>query len=198
MTIFHQVHKSYDECTPDTHVILMDPTHVELHLSHSPDLPRVFGKKVKAAGGTYTACRGHRRSRSVTLPFTPDTYALINVLVRAYGNRKTAMIALGTRVSGSMAWMNVHYVSREEQEPATVFLDRYWKAVQQAVDRGLCNIHEGEPPPVDELLYAQRRLAKAKERVRQMKEGLKEAEAAEHAAINEVWRLENLALIAGE
>lgn len=190
MTIFYETRKSYDECVPDTHVVLTDPTHVELHLSGSPDFPSVFGKRVKAAGGTYTACRGNRRGRFVTIPFTPDNYALINVLVRAYGNRKTTMIARGTGVSGSVSWMDVQYVSREEQEPCAVFLDRYWQAVRQVVERGLCDIHEGEPPPVDELLYARRRLKRAKKAVEQAETDLVAARGAEHKAWEAVVRLE--------
>jgi hypothetical protein len=40
---------------------------IELHLASNPDFVRLFGKRVKAAGGTYSHARGEQHTRYVTL-----------------------------------------------------------------------------------------------------------------------------------
>ena len=192
MTIFQTTHKS-EECEPDTHVVLADPTRIELHLSGNTEFPRCFGAQVKAAGGTYSSVRGNRLDRSVIVPLTPDTLVLINALVQTYGSHKTTMIGRGTALYGAPAWVTVHNVSREEPEPVTTFLNLYWQAVQQAMDRGMCNLHEGEPPVADPLVYAKRRLERATHLVALARTALREQEAGEQEAADEVRRLESLA-----
>jgi hypothetical protein len=190
MTIF-QTRRNYNECVPDEQVVLSDPTHIELHLSSHNDLVKRYGKAIKAAGGAYSACRGHRTTRYLTLPLRDDTRTLINALVNAYGGPKTTMIARGTSVAGSMSWMDVHYVRKSDDDPVGTFLGLYWEAIQSAVDRDLCDLHEGEPTPVDELLYARRRLEHAKKAVEQAETDLVAARGAEHKAWEAVVRLED-------
>jgi len=192
MATYYQTIKSYDKCEPDEHNVLNNPASVEMHFSSYNDLVKRFGRKIKAAGGTYTACRGRRTTRTVCLSLRDDTRALINALVNAYGGPKTPMIARGTGVRGSMAWMDVHYVHKNDDDPVGTFLGLYWQAVRQAMDRGICNIHEGTPPEPDHLLYARRRQARADERVNAARDALAEAKAAQKAAYEEVWRLEKL------
>lgn len=197
MTIFYQTRKSIDKCEPDEHRVLKDPACVEIHFSKYNDLVKRHGKAIKAAGGTYTHCRGNRSTRTVVLPIRDDTRLLIDTLVMTYGRGKTTMIARGTGVDRSMAWMDVHYVSRNDDCPIGTFLDLYWQAVAQSVDRDICNIHEGTPPEPDHLLYARRRANRAGAKVARLKEALKEARVEEKAAHEEMWRLEELQRRAG-
>ena len=59
----------------------------ELHLSPSAEFTKKFSKKVKAAGGTYSACRGYCDRRYVTVPST--CVELIDALLAAYPAGRT-------------------------------------------------------------------------------------------------------------
>jgi hypothetical protein len=62
---------------------------VELHLSPSPAFTAEgWGRKVKKAGGTYTAARGHASARYVTVP--AEAIGLIEDLVERFGNYRRA------------------------------------------------------------------------------------------------------------
>jgi hypothetical protein len=75
------------------------PYEVELHLLTNPDLPKKYGKAIKAAGGRYSEARGTGcMHRYVNIPNTAR--ALINTLVAEFGfwhgarsNDKVTMIA---------------------------------------------------------------------------------------------------------
>ena len=44
--------------------------YVELHVTDHGELPKLFGKAIKDAGGKYTECRGHQTRRYVDIPTT--------------------------------------------------------------------------------------------------------------------------------
>jgi len=51
---------------------------IELHLSYSTGFARKYGKRVRAAGGTYSECRGNQTKRYVTISTNPLNHKLIN------------------------------------------------------------------------------------------------------------------------
>jgi len=61
---------------------------IELQLNPSHDLPRVHGKRIKALGGRYRACRGYSDTRYVHLPCTKQGLCLADELVSVYPSRK--------------------------------------------------------------------------------------------------------------
>jgi len=192
MTIFQTI-KSYDPCEPDEHVVIGRPGVVRMDLTTSPSLVKRFGKKIKTAGGTYSKCRGYADYRYVSLPLNDDTRDLINTLIREYGKtggKDTTMVARSTGVSGAQAWMDVHYVPHGADSPLRVFEEKYFQALRNAMDRGMCNLHEGEPPVADPLVYAKRRLERAQVNVANAETALLEAQGDEHAAREEVVCLE--------
>lgn len=128
-------------------VALTDPTSIEIQLEYDTKAPRLFGKKIKAAGGSCSACRGWKTTRYIHLPINADTRPLINAIVHECGNPETVMIARNTDVRGSLAWMDVHRVPRREPDPISVFLAKYWKAIEAACSRGLCGLTVNEPVP---------------------------------------------------
>ena len=72
---------------------------VEAHLNTSSDLPKRFGRRIEAAGGTYSECRGSVDTRFVTLP--ADAGDLLDALVEAFPHhRKTALIVRGIEIEG--------------------------------------------------------------------------------------------------
>ena len=91
----------------------------ELHLDPSSEFPKRFGKKVKAAGGKYSECRGYCDRRYVTVPST--CVELIDALLAAYpirgrghrgglrrGSGTCAVLQPGTYFTGP-AWVIVQY-----------------------------------------------------------------------------------------
>lgn len=91
----------------------------ELHLGSTSTLPRRFGEKIKAAGGSYSATRGYNPYRYVTLPEGQDE--LINAILTAYpgpggstGKKGPVVIArLGDgRECATPAWVTVCYLDR--------------------------------------------------------------------------------------
>lgn len=167
----------------DSHKVVEAPTHVELHLSTDTSLPKRFGKKIKAAGGGYSNCRRRGSHRYVTLPLRDDTRDLINDLLRQYGRtggKGTTVIARGPRIEGSQAWMSVHTAPHvgEHDSPLRHWEERHWRALENAVERGLCNLHFGTPPVptlAEREGVATMRLDRARCRVRDLEEELEEA-----------------------
>ena len=187
MTIY-QTTKGNDYAL-DTHTVIGLPASVELHLSTSPELPKRFGKRIKAAGGDYSACRGYCDHRYVTLPLTDDTRGLINDLLRAHGKtggKGTTVVARGTGVRGAQAWMDVHkapYVG-EHDSPLRHWEERYWKSLRSAVARGMCHLHEGAPPETtpDERKHVSECVwSRADERVNELETALTAAKKHERA-----------------
>jgi len=164
MPKYYQTIKSWDECQPDRYCVVHAPRSVELHISNDTTFPRKFGKQVKLAGGRFNTVRG-RSFRWVLLPVNADTLELIDTIVHQYANGGlVTMIARDTSLLGQAvpAWVDVHRVSRDEANPTSAFLAAYWRAIDRARERGIADIHEGEPPEPDHLLYATRRVEKAR------------------------------------
>lgn len=184
--------KTYYQTTDGTdytlasHAVLSAPVSVEMHLNTDTSLPKRFGKKIKAAGGGYSNCRRYGSHRYVTLPFSNDTRDLINDLLRRYGKtggKGTTVVARDTGIRGAQARMIVHKAPHvgEHDSPIRHWEERYWRSIQNAVDRGLCNLHEGTPPEatfVERETVALNVAKRAHERVEAAKVALAEAEAA--------------------
>lgn len=106
------------------------PYNVELHLMTSPELPKKFGKAIKAAGGNYSHALGTGcMHRFVKLPSTQR--GLINTLVREFG------FWHGARSNDTVAML-----ARDlyEKLPAPVTVRSIAKAVEDPMDsfeRGL-------------------------------------------------------------
>ena len=154
---------------------------VELHLSpHTEGWTRKFGKKVKEAGGTYSACRGTSDTRYVVLPVA--AWELINEIVRfevsyriELGTKsevKVPMIARGLDVPGYNgqypSWMSVHYWNRHLQEanlvnPFNYVLASVWESVASAIERGIIKKIESAPmitvPPMTPITAKDRIMA---------------------------------------
>ena len=63
------------------------PTEFELHLCSDTDFPKLFGKRVKAIKGRYSACRGDQNTRYVHIPTDHvDAPALFNDIVKTNGH----------------------------------------------------------------------------------------------------------------
>jgi len=112
------------------------PTHVELHLASNSTLPKRYGKKIKAAGGRYDACRGHSSTRYVTLPIEGNE-ALINTLCHDYGFQKqTTIIMRGGTTGRFQSWVVVHHAAKGD-DMLRVAQASYDRALQGAVKRGV-------------------------------------------------------------
>jgi hypothetical protein len=84
------------------------PTSVEMHLSGSSDFTRKgWGKKVKAAGGRYSECRGDATERYVTVPLIEED--LIGDLLCLFPSwKKTTIVFRGIATWRPNAWVVVH------------------------------------------------------------------------------------------
>lgn len=65
----------------------MSAVTLELHLSIDPALPRRYGGRIKALGGSYQPCRGYSMQRFAHVPATVEGYALADRLLREYPHR---------------------------------------------------------------------------------------------------------------
>lgn len=101
------------------------PYDIELHLSTNPDLPKKYGKAIKAAGGAYTEARGNGcLHRYVTLP--RSARELIDKLVHEFGayegTRPGVMITMIARASDKLpAPVAVIDVSTANEHPLAAF-----------------------------------------------------------------------------
>ena len=112
----------------------MKPTTAELHLYTTP-LSRSHSKRIKAAGGKYSHCRGDCDYRFVDVPW--DEADLIGELLDSYGGyRHTTVIARGGDVKNSWpAWV---VVSRVPKGGTAEDLYRlFQRQVEQADARGI-------------------------------------------------------------
>lgn len=86
------------------------PARFELHVDATAvdRLPARFGRQLKAAGGTYSQCRGGRTTRYVEVPNTREGRAVADAILRAHclGDASTVI----TRGVGRNlpAWVTVH------------------------------------------------------------------------------------------
>lgn len=147
------------------------PKSIELHLASSPEFSR-YSKKVKAIGGSYSACRGNCYKRYVSLPWTDEGRALANKLIAEFGrgksnsNRGTPVVARGVdRFRGKHvnAPIVVQYIDKSESDPC----GKFWGLYEADFLRTFPEAAEPEPvvePPkpiaptrtIDRLAYAVR------------------------------------------
>lgn len=118
-------------------------TKVELQLSVllCPDFPRRFGKRVKAAGGSYSSCRGHDHRRYVHLPL-PGNEVLFNTLVCEQQNGCTVVVRglehnIANRRSDSIP-VNVVAATRVHKipcgpDPSAVLDNRVLEGMQRVI-----------------------------------------------------------------
>lgn len=97
---------------------------VELHLMTDPDLPKKYGKAIKAAGGRYNEVRGGGRlHRYVTLPNTARE--LINKLVVEFGfwhgARSTDRVTMIARLNKLPTHVAVGSVTKTCEDPIGTF-----------------------------------------------------------------------------
>lgn len=119
------------------------PYTVELHLSTDPDLPKKYGRVIKAAGGEYSEARGMScLHRYVKLP--SGARELINKLVAEFGfwhgarsNDKVTMIA---RPAGGYERSRVNtavcYILKSATDPMAEFERQYVRHVLHDRTRG--------------------------------------------------------------
>lgn len=109
------------------------PYCIELHLSPDPELPRKYGKAIKAAGGNYRTARGYAQHRYVTMP--NSAWELINKLVREYSSIKVTMIARPDH-DQLPAGVAVSYVPSTSDDPMRDFEIAFARKVLRARSRG--------------------------------------------------------------
>ena len=101
----------------------------ELHLFPSTEFTKKFGKKVKAAGGTYSACRGYCDRRYVTVPST--CVELIDALLAAYPTGRTCAVLRTPSRFSRPSWVVVQHGQTAAELEAGVE-----RAAERAVKRG--------------------------------------------------------------
>jgi hypothetical protein len=114
------------------------PTHVELQLSATSEFTRRgFGRKVVRANGRFLPARGDASYRFVHLPVCEQN--LIDELVRKFpgGPYKTTMVFRGGNAGRLPAWAVVQYVPRGTDRAFEHAVDKFDKARQQAISRGV-------------------------------------------------------------
>lgn len=112
------------------------PKSIELHLGTSPEFSR-YSKKVKALGGRYSECRGHRSNRYVHLPWNEEGRSLANRLVAEFGrgDRRTVAIVRGVdsfRGRHVHAQVVVRYIDKNDADPCGTVLAQYEAAFLRA------------------------------------------------------------------
>ena len=130
------------------------PIDVELHLSACSTLPKRFGKKIKAAGGRYSECRGDVSRRYVTLPIEGNE-ALIDTLCAEYFAPSHLSKTPGMTVvfrGGSEprlpAWFNVVSLTKDFAASACESLSVLIRDKErQALQRGI--LHEVTQEQID-------------------------------------------------
>jgi hypothetical protein len=94
----------------------IEVTKIELHLSPCPELVKRYGKRIKAIGGSYSACRGYDTKRFVDIPATDEGLILCDVLRDQFApmNRKgqrrrqrATVILRGPMTHRLQAWQHV-------------------------------------------------------------------------------------------
>jgi hypothetical protein len=114
---------------------------LELHLAAQP-LSRKHAKAIKAAGGSYSECRGDQRKRFVHVPVSERD--LIDELVRTYTDGpKVTIVARGGDAFRHPAWVVVQYVNPKSdvEAPIAQFERKHATAYANADARGLINRH---------------------------------------------------------
>ncbi len=101
----------------------LDAETVELHISPDPGFVKKYGKRLKAAGGSYRHARGYASSRIVFVPFThPD---LADAILRDFpGSKKTTVIFRGPCDQGPGS-SNVRYWYRDNPQSVRDIYDTF-------------------------------------------------------------------------
>lgn len=166
------------------------PYTVRMDCNNDPALVKKFGKKIKAAGGHYSECRGHQDTRFVYLPCEQE--ALINTIWAEFGrwdrtNKKSGekmgtMVAQSGALSNNLpAWVTVQGVSLVDPDPAYAFRCNLAQALLHARER---EIHGSDTPvTVAEQEAKDTELAEKKAAVEKARR--EEAESA----VNALWAL---------
>lgn len=138
------------------------PKSIELHLTGSPEFSR-YSKKVKAIGGSYSACRGHSHTRFVHLPLDEAGRSLANKLIAEFGRGRnphargdsgTVVVVRGIprdfRGKHVHAPVVVHYIDKAESDPCGKLLELYEDAFLRAFPEATEPEPVVEAKPVDE------------------------------------------------
>jgi hypothetical protein len=121
------------------------PQKLELHLSKDSYLPKRFGKRIRALGGTYSSVRGNKHMRFVHLPNDDPGRLLANQLIKqfAMGLRNTVVLRGIThprpdlRESCLPAWVVCHQASPKDDSPLAAVFAEYEKKWVEAERRHL-------------------------------------------------------------
>lgn len=123
---------------------------VELHLNNRPEFVRRFGRKVKACGGHYSACRILGNPRIVVVPASET--ALIDAMAAAFPDGKKACLIArkytDSRVERAPSWVHVHNYLLGCGTPASQWLaGQVRSAIAQAVRRNIIETKPKQSPP---------------------------------------------------
>jgi hypothetical protein len=126
---------------PAAAVIGPAPDSWELHLSPNTEFTsKGWGKKVKAAGGSFSTARGSVSNRFVHLPNTDAGYSLADQLIKTFGSGKVCVIARFKQHISWPAWVAVQYTRRDVENPMKGIEAAYQKAYRQAVAREIIKV----------------------------------------------------------
>jgi len=123
---------------------------IELHLSPMK-LAASIKRRIKAASGEYSHCRGHTDKRFVTMPYSPDSVVLANELIHSYGGPGTPVLLRSAGHDGSMpAWVEVNFCKKTDADPMAKVKALFDANLDNAVKRGI--VKPREIFTADELL----------------------------------------------
>lgn len=125
--------------------------HLEIHCNSAP-ISAGLARRIKATGGSYSECRGHKSRRFVNIPVTTEGLELADHIIRTIGAPAGSMAA-GTRSDGStvvvifkhrrtenyMARATVHYVPRRGDDSRSILaLTMTAAAINEIREAGIC------------------------------------------------------------
>lgn len=124
------------------------PCSVRLDLKEDPEFVKKYGKKVKAAGGTYSTARVRGNGRYVTLPTTERElaakiwkdfggYARLNS--KSYEKRLGCIVIHPAMLGyhGLPAWTTVHHISLDSEDPIGAVILQFAVSILSARGRGI-------------------------------------------------------------
>lgn len=121
---------------PEPRPVLPAPEEMELHIYGNPEMPKRFGAKVKALGGSYSACRGYESTRFVYLPLTTEGFALAEELVAAYPDAGQTTVIFRGKARTADA---VQDVKRDCGDSVACAYARYEGDVWRSINAGFYN-----------------------------------------------------------
>jgi hypothetical protein len=146
----------------------------DLHLSPSAELPKRFGKRIRAVGGTYSDCRGYDSVRYVSVPATKAGRVLADELLARFPGGRT----LGTpsKLSAGLTCVILRSFPRVPELVTYVTATGEAEQTLRATARKLHT--EGKlPRPQTAAARAAERLARATAQVERLRAALAQAEA---------------------